>query len=260
MKFLVFSLFLPLFCTFSFAQEKISIWTDNAPGTEGRSNEEYIKNERIYKVFQPSLTIHLPPKELSTGTAILIFPGGGYDHVTIYKEGHHVASWLNSLGIAAFVLKYRLDPEEALEDALQAMKVIKENINKWNLNPNQLGMMGFSAGGHLLLNTVSHSTTTQPNFLIPIYPSSNGIDLEGSFVANASPTFICIANDDHSTPPENAIKIYQSLKNKNISAELHIYNSGGHGFGLGKNKGPIKDWTNQCEVWLKEMGLLNISP
>ena len=251
---------LSLLTTFSFAQaEEIPIWPGDAPGTKGRSNEEYVNNERIYKVFQPSLTVHLPPRELSTGAAVLVCPGGGYDHITVFKEGHHVASWLNSLGISAFVLKYRLDTKEALEDAVQSMKLIHENAAQWGIDPEKLGMMGFSAGGHLLLNTVIHcAPDNKPDFLIPIYPGIGDIDLEGQFSANATSTFIVTASDDRTTPPENAIRIYQSLRSKNVPAELHIYNTGGHGFGLGNGRGPVADWPKRCEVWLRRLGYLEI--
>ncbi len=247
--------------SFSFAKpgEEIPIWPGEAPGTIGRANEEYIKNERIYKVHQPSLTIHLPPKELATGSAVLILPGGGYDHVTIFKEGHHIASWLNSMGISAFVLKYRLDKEEACDDALQTMKIIRENAENWGINKDKVGLMGFSAGAHLLLNTVSKSNQqNKPNFLIAVYPGIDGIDLDGAFVKNATASFICNASDDTSTPPDNALQLYKALQANEVPVELHIYNEGGHGFGLGNGRGAVIDWTARCEEWLKGLGYLDI--
>lgn len=237
--------------------KEIPVWTGLAPGTEDRPDEEYIENERFKKVYQPSLTIHLPPKELSNGTAVLICPGGGYRHLAIYKEGHHTASRLNSLGITVFVLKYRLNPEEALQDTLQSLKLIRERSDEWAIDPQKLGLMGFSAGGHLLLNTVSHSDEkSKPDFLVIMYPVIRDIDLKTAFPTHAAPSFICGASDDTTTPPSNAISVYESLIAAKIPAELHLYESGGHGFGLGLHRGPVIDWTRRLEVWLVGQNLL----
>lgn len=250
MKKLLFILLLPL--SYVAANEEIPIWQGDAPGTEGRINEEYISNERIRKVHQPSLTVHLPPRELSNGTAVLICVGGGYGHLAIHKEGSHTANWLNTLGVSSFVLKYRLNREEALQDALQSMKVIRENADEWGVDPDKLGAMGFSAGGHLILNMTSNADEqTKANFLIIMYPVINDIDLKKSFPSNAVSSFIIGASDDVTTPPDNAIKVYQSVIGNGTPAELHLYQTGGHGFGLGMHRGPVIDWTDRCEVWLR---------
>lgn len=240
------------------AKEEIPIWPQLAPGTEDRPNEEYIQNERIRKVYQPSLTVHLPPQELATGAGALIFPGGGYRHLAIHKEGHHTAAWLNTLGIAAFVLKYRLDQDEALQDAFQSIRVIRQKAEHYGIDPEKLGLIGFSAGGHLLLNTVSNSDEkTRPDFLVIMYPVIDDIDLETAFPTNASPSIIFGATDDATTPPSNVISVYQSLVEAKIDAELHLYRSGGHGFGLGLYRGPVQDWTSRCETWLEAQTLLS---
>lgn len=233
------------------------MWQGPAPGTENRVNAEYLKNERVYKTHQPSLTVHLPPRELATGAAVLILPGGGYDHVTIYKEGHQVAAWLNSLGIAGFVLKYRLDQQEALQDALEAMRLIRKGAEKWHLDTKKVGAIGFSAGGHLTLNLVGHAdTSSRPDFLMIMYPAVQKIDLDKSFAKNAGPSLIIGASDDTSTPPENAVRIYQSLVKAKVPVELHLYASGGHGFGLGLYRGPVSDWRHRAEDWFRGLHLL----
>lgn len=239
------------------AGDEIPIWLGLAPGTEDRADEEFITNERFQKVYQPSLTVHLPPQELATGAAVLICPGGGYHHLAIFKEGHHTAAWLNSLGITAFVLKYRLDADEALQDSLQAMRMIRANAEQWHIDPDKLGLMGFSAGGHLLLNTVSHAEPgTKPDFLVVMYPVTKDIDLQTAFPANASPSIVFGASDDTTTPPANAISVYQSVLSADQPAELHLYETGGHGFGLGLYRGPVIDWTDRCEIWFRGRGLL----
>ncbi len=239
------------------AADEIPIWDGLAPGTEHRANEEFIANERYQKVYQPSLTIHQPPQELATGAAVLILPGGGYHHIAIFKEGHHTASWLNSLGITAFVLKYRLDREEALQDSLQAMRLIRQNAEKWHINSEQLGIMGFSAGAHLQLNTIAHSDSeTKADFLVVLYPWIKDFDLQSTFAHSAAPTIVFGASDDETAPPEFGISVYQNALAAGQAAELHLYESGGHGFGLGLYRGPVQDWTERCEIWFKTRGLL----
>lgn len=243
----------------AFAHEEIAIWPQLAPGTEDRPNEETLVNERYRNVYQPSLSIHLPPRELSTGAAALVLSGGGYSHLAIHKEGSHTANWLNTLGISAFVLKYRLDREEALQDAQQAMRVVRENAAGWGVDLEAVGAVGFSAGAHLLLNLVAHADAqTRPDFLIVMYPLiEDDIDLANAFPSNASPAFIVAASDDTVTPPDNAISVYQSVLMAEQPAELHLYQSGGHGFGLGLDRGPVIDWTDRCAVWLRSQGLLD---
>lgn len=240
------------------AQEEIAIWPGLAPGTENRKNEEFIANERFKNIYQPSLTVHLPPRELANGTAALLIPGGGYGHIAIYKEGHHVASWLNRHGVAAFVLKYRLDRDEALADATQAIRVIRREAETYQLDPQKLGIFGFSAGGHLLLNTVAHATPeTKPNFLVIMYPALYGLDPADAFAANAAPSFLVGTSDDTTTPPANLLTVYQSIIAAGQSAELHLYPTGGHGFGLGLYRGPVKDWPDRCADWLQSQNLIN---
>lgn len=241
------------------ANEEIAIWVGDAPGTKGRPNKEEVVNERVRKVHQPSLTVHLPPREFATGTAILVCPGGGYRHLAINKEGHQIANWLNTLGIAAYVLKYRLDRDEALQDAQEAMKVIRSRSKEWALNSHQVGVMGFSAGSHLIVNLVINSNaTSRPDFMVPAYPFLSELDLEKFNSENALPAFIVGASDDTATPPSMAIALYQKLLGLETPVELHLYENGGHGFGLAKNRGAVSSWTLRCEDWLRGRGLLEV--
>ena len=164
------------------------MWPGVAPGSEGRANEEVVINERVQKTHQPTLTAHLPPAELATGAAVIVAPGGGYHHLAINKEGHQVAQWLATLGVAAFVLKYRLGPDdgrdeaaqsESLADALQSLRLLRERAGEWGVDPAKLGLMGFSAGAHLAINVVLNAATPaeRPDFIAPIYCSTHGLDI-----------------------------------------------------------------------------------
>jgi acetyl esterase/lipase len=241
------------------ASDEIAIWAGDAPGTEGRTNEEEVVNERVRKVHQPSLTVHLPPRELATGAAVLVCPGGGYHHLAIEKEGHQVAAWLNTLGVAAYVLKYRLDRDEALQDAQEAMRVIRKRSEEWGVDSDQVGAMGFSAGAHLSVNLMmNNDAASRPNFLVPIYVSLKNLDVENITAENALPAFIAGASDDTTTPPVQAITLYQKLLSYHVPVELHLYEKGGHGFGLAKTKGAASSWTVRCEDWMRGRGLLDV--
>jgi len=241
------------------ASEEIAIWEGEAPGTQGRMNHEQVVNERVRMVYQPSLTIHLPPREFATGTAVLVCPGGGYKHLAIQKEGHQIAAWLNTMGVAAYVLKYRLDREEALQDAQESIRLIRRRSKEWSVKSNQVGVMGFSAGAHLAVNlTMSSSVASRPDFIVPAYFSQKGLDLEKFNSKNARPAFIVGASDDESTPPAMAIALYQKLLGQSVPVELHLFEKGGHGFGLAKTRGAVVSWTKLCEDWMGGRGLLDV--
>ncbi|RXP46878.1 alpha/beta hydrolase [Lutibacter sp. HS1-25] len=279
--------------------ETINLWSsipDEIINTNYKKIEVF-KNGVLYstsKVSTPTLTVFFPDKENSTGTAVVICPGGGYSHLAIDKEGFKVAKWFNSLGIAAFVLKYRLPSDSImknkavgpLQDAQEAIRVVRRNAKKWNINNDKIGVMGFSAGGHLaatlsthyneVVYKVSDETSAKPNFSILIYPvismlnevTHNGskINLLGKSPSDlliekfsnelqvnteTPPTFLIHATDDGAVPVENSINYYLQLKKNKVSAELHVYQKGGHGFGLGVNN-TSQYWTSDCENWLRE--------
>lgn len=282
------------------AQHKtVKLWENTIPNAktyEGFQEIKIYKDSIFYstsKVTEPTLTIFTPIKETLNGTAVIICPGGGYSHLAIDKEGFKVAKWFNSIGITAFVLKYRLPNNlimdnkaiGPLQDAQEAIRYVRRNAAKWNLDKNKIGIMGFSAGGHLAstvstqynsaIYTVADTVSAKPNFSILIYPviSMNAkithlgskTNLLGEHpdnfnvkkfsnelqVNNHTPkTFLIHATDDQVVDVENSINYYLSLKNNNVPVELHLFERGGHGFGLGTAE-TNNFWPNLLMHWLK---------
>ena len=264
--------------------------------------KEDIKDGKVQSTSQvsiPTLSVFLPKGIKQNQTAVVIFPGGGYTHLAIDKEGTKVAEWFNSQGIVAFVLKYRLPNNlimtnktvGPLQDAQEAIRVIRLNAAVWNIDPNKIGVMGISAGGHLASTLSTHyddrvyetssKISARPDFSLLIYPvisMENDITHKGSQISllgeNASqqdidsfsnekkvtaqtpPAFLIHATDDSVVLPENSINYYLALKKNGVTAELHLYEKGGHGFGLGVND-TSKFWTKSCEEWLKSNGYKN---
>jgi len=280
----------------------ITVWKTIIPGKIDNSDydeKEVFKDgelQRTSQVVFPTLTIYKPSQV--NGTAILICPGGGYGHLSMNKEGKKIAEWLNTLGITAIVLKYRLPSDlimkdksiGSLQDAQEAMKIIRRNAAEWKIDANKIGVMGFSAGGHLAATlstrfdlatyTPIDSISSRPDFSILLYPvismtdeithKVSRINLLGNTFTKETihkfsneywvsretpPTFIVHASDDVSVSAENSINYYVALKKNAIPAEMHIYENGGHGFGLGSGD-QKKSWLSECTNWLKQRGLL----
>lgn len=276
---------------------EVKLWEKEIPNSIINTTYEEIKVfedsilQSVSQVKIPTLTIFKP--QVANGTTIVICPGGGYSHLAINKEGYKVAQWLNTLGITAIVLKYRL-PSDAimkdktigpLQDAQEAIRYVRRNAKEWNLNENKIGIMGFSAGGHLastlathyndVVYKVSDKISAKPDFSILIYPvisMEKDVTHKGSkknllgtspskeLVAKysnekevdslTSPTFLVHATDDTVVPVENSINYYLALKNNKVLTEMHLYERGGHGFGLGKAD-TSQFWTKDCELWLQ---------
>ena len=295
---------LALFCLIfskAFSQQKsmeIPLYEYKIPNEVTGPNEEKTEQRSanflvISKVRKPTLTVFLAPKEKANGTAVIICPGGGYSIVAAGHEGYDVARKFNELGISAFVLKYRLpdakvssNPEIApLQDAQQALMLVKKRATEWNINPSRIGIMGFSAGGHLASTAGTHfgkvvvpdkaGTNVRPDFMILIYPVISGnpeIAHQGSFdnligkqapadkvkeysneqqvSAQTPPTFLVHASDDDVVKSENSIVFYQALLRNKVPAELHIYQKGSHGFGL-NNPTTTDMWFDRCTNWLR---------
>jgi len=283
----------------AFSQKKeIPLWDKVPDAIESKQYAEKIDYEdngnikRVKEVIQPTLTSYFASPEKSNGTSVIICAGGGYSYLSNYKEGHKVAEWLNSLGINAFVLKYRLPSDlimknksvGPLQDAQEAVRLVRRNAEKWKINPNKIGIMGFSAGGHLASTLSTHyndkvyvskdNISARPDFSILIYPvisMQEGITHEGSknnllgknpsseliekfsnekqITSDTPKAFLIHATDDKAVPVENSINYYLALKKEKVSAEMHIYENGGHGFGLGV-KGTNQYWPQTCEKWL----------
>jgi len=276
------------------AQTVISLWPEGQIPNDLKNKTIQEKIEvsadgilRISNIVLPTLTAYLPEKP--NGTAIMICPGGGYWIEAAGHEGVDVAKWFNSFGITAFVLKYRLPDENLwenkhqvpLQDALQGMRLIRTNAAQYKINPDKIGVMGFSAGGHLASTVSTHwqEEITKPNFSILMYPviSSGEHKHGGSFErllgktptpemlekyssekqvsAKTPPTLLIHATDDKAVPVENSILYYNALRSFKIPASLLIYENGGHGFGLAKKqKGSVKNWPESCKAWLEAMG------
>jgi acetyl esterase/lipase len=270
---------------------KINLWPEGSIPLSIKNNiqEKSISTDivRIGKVQVPQIEVYLPNKKGATGQAVIICPGGGYSILAYDWEGTDIAKLFNAHGIAAFVLKYRLPdslsstaPDQVpLLDAKQAMRIVRSRADEWNINPDKIGIMDFSAGGHLASTLSTHfEETTKPNFSILIYPvismdkniahmgsrnnligkhpSDEMIKLysnELQITPKTPPTFIVHATDDNGVPVENSLYYYQGLKKNGVPAEMHIYPTGGHGFGLALGKGALASWPSLMIAWLKEL-------
>jgi acetyl esterase/lipase len=244
-----------------------------APEKVEDRGKDGVVDRAVSNVSKPSLTVYLAPKEKANGTAIVICPGGGYERLAIDKEGHEVARWLNSLGVAGIVLKYRLPGKDnmkaakgpdfhqateaarvAIEDGEDAMRVVRANAGRWKLRPNAIGMMGFSAGGNLAaFMGMVPGAKTRPDFLVLVYPAiPQGLEVN----ASTPRTFLAHADDDKLDAGENSVRFYLALKKAKVPAELHVYASGGHGFALRKKgKAPVGAWSDALAAWLAELHL-----
>jgi acetyl esterase/lipase len=282
--------------------QTIQLWpADKIPNAIPNAVEEKSETTngimRISNVTVPTLTAYLPAKEKATGAAVMICPGGGYSILAAQHEGSELAEWFKERGIAAFVLKYRLPNEKTMSrqhevplmDAMKGIKIIRENAKKWNINPDQIGVMGFSAGGHLAATLSTHfdkgenaSEVSKPNFALLLYPvitfqspyahggsrdkllgpdkSDELIDYysnEKQISETTPPTFLVHAQDDKGVPVENSISYFMALKERNVPAELHIYPTGGHGFAMRtEGKGSVANWPTALEGWLKSRNLM----
>lgn len=270
----------------------VTIWPGPAPGVSKTGEAESFEDNRVYHVNDPSLIVYLPPTGTSNGQAVIVCPGGGYTRLAIGHEGHDIARWLNSLGITAFILKYRMydyGQPAPLADAQRAIRFVRSRAKVYGVNPGNIGIMGFSAGGHVASSAGTHfddrvnasvddidRLSARPDFMILIYPvvtMNDGVTHAGSkknligdspsadlvkFYSNelhvtktTPPAFIVHASDDTAVPVENSLGIYRALVANGVPAEMHIYETGGHGFGLGTGKGPAKSWPGLCAAWLK---------
>lgn len=280
------------------AQEYIEIWPENRmPNSKGVKVEEIITNERIRQVDVPGMYIFLPSKQENKGAAIIIYPSGGYKHLTYIIGGMQLAKWFNTLGISAFVLKYRLphSPDLVerhkgpLQDAQRAMRIVRANAEKWEIDPGRIGVMGASAGGHLASTMATHyedvsaigdtldDISFSVNFTILVSPvitmdeythkgskamllGENPSDElikkysnEWHVTDSIAPCFMVHAHDDHGVSSMNSLLFYTALTEKKVpGCSLHIFPRGGHAIALRNNPGSTACWTKLCEEWLIE--------
>jgi len=258
---------------------EIPLWPNGAPGSEGKNDKEVVKQgtngeHSVYSVHNPSITPYLPPK--SSGTAVIVIPGGGHRVLAIDHEGYNVAHWLSERGITAFVLKYRLAREtnstyqvdvHALADTQRAIRRVRSRAQEWGINPARVGVMGVSAGGELAALASARTDqgitdardtvdrlSAKPDFQALIYPGSSR-NIEPT--KESPPVFLACAYNDRPDISEGLANVYLKFKQAGVPAELHIYSSGGHGFGLrSSNRKPVGTWIARFEEWLADSGLL----
>ncbi|HXT40665.1 MAG TPA: alpha/beta hydrolase [Candidatus Angelobacter sp.] len=287
------------FCALSgtFAAEPtktVELWPAGAPGEKGniggerdmtKPSDELIAGRRVIRlgnVSNPTISIYRPSADKDTGAAVLVCPGGGYYILAMDLEGTEVCDWLNSMGVTGVLLKYRVPKREGLEkyaaplqDAQRAMGLMRSRAKEWGIDPQRIGVLGFSAGGHLSAAlscnyerrsypTVdgADSASCRPDFAILVYPGGLVVKEQGdriapelSISANAPPTFLVMAADDP-VRMENAVLYTLALKNAKVPAELHIYPTGGHGYGLRRTKELVTTWPDRAAEWMRSRGLL----
>lgn len=260
------------------------LWPDGAPGARGTADGD-----------NPKITVYLP-KEHNASSGVLIFPGGSYAFLAMDHEGRQIAKWLNNLGVTAFVVQYRVAPYHypiELSDAKCAIRYVRSQASEYKIAPERIGVWGFSAGGHLASTLGTHydngdpsspdpieRVSSRPDFLILAYPVIDplasaakesfdnllGKDASPALVrelstdlhvdAQTPPTFLIAAGDDQAVSPESALNFYTALLKAGVPAELHIYESGGHGFGLGFGNPHVSSWSQHLAEWLKNRGLI----
>jgi acetyl esterase/lipase len=275
----------------------ISLWPQTPPGEKGDIGEErdmtkptdgIVAGKRVIRlgnVSQPTLTIYPAPPSKATGAAVLICPGGGYHILAMDLEGTEVAEWLNSIGVTAGLLKYRVPArkdreryEAPLEDAQRALSLMRHRAAEWGIDPKRIGIMGFSAGAHLSAVAscrfdrrtytpvdAADQTDCRPDFVMLIYPAYLTVQKENDKIApeltissNVPPTFIVQTQDDK-IRVENSLFYYLALKQANVRAELHVFPTGGHGYGLRPSSHAVTTWPGLAEQWMRGLGLLERS-
>lgn len=279
----------------------LPIWPAAVPADDGTIGPERVRAPSeaptkdakwITNVTKPTVTVFHPTKDKNTGTAIVVCPGGGYWNLAWDLEGEEVAAWLNTVGVTAIVLKYRVprragQPERLpapgpLLDTQRAVSLVRTRAAEWGIATNRIGILGFSAGGHLAVATATHfdqrgyepidemdKTSCRPDFAVAVYPGyfieqqPAGVETNKSVLAPymripaaTPPIFLVHASDDSVAGAENSVVMYRALKEANVPAELHVYAQGGHGFGVRKSNLPCSTWTDRCVAWLQNQGML----
>jgi acetyl esterase/lipase len=249
----------------------------------------------VKNVAQPTITVYAPTGK-NTGTAVVVFPGGGYVELAIDLEGTEICDWLSSLGITAVLLKYRVPHSGeywddqlhreievkaplALEDAQRAVRLVRLHAAEWQIDPHKIGVIGFSAGGHMVAAISTHFTrplyppvdvadtvSCRPDFAVALYPghlslSANSValnpDIRDHITARTPPTFLLQNENDQVDRVEDSLSYYLALKRAGVHVELHLYAQGGHGFGLRRTKYPVTEWPQLVETWLRTIGVVS---
>jgi acetyl esterase/lipase len=282
---------------------QVNLWTGKIPSALKQAAPESVYRVTdkpvggrpwnvIYNVSIPRMTIY-KPKVAASKTAVIVYPGGGYNLLAIDLEGSEICEWLNSIGITAILVKYRVptpkvgryhESLQALQDAQRAISLVRSKSKALNIDPKKIGVMGFSAGGHLVAAVSTRfskrsyprqdaidDVSCRPDFAVPLYPghlwqsvnhpsqaTKEGLTLNPNITVTKStpPTFLVQSQDDRVDDPRNSISYFLALKNANVPVELHMFSSGGHAFGLRKGSLPVGDWPNLVERWMRDMKFL----
>ncbi|HSU30117.1 MAG TPA: alpha/beta hydrolase [Bryobacteraceae bacterium] len=292
---LLLLLSMPLFSQPADASAPILIWPHGAPDETGTFGPEHDTAKptddlvggkpvaKITDVTAPAITFYPAPAEKNSHTTVVVFPGGGYRILAMDLEGTEVCHWLNSIGLNAVLLKYRVPQRPGLpryaaplQDAQRSLGIVRSHANEWHLDPNRIGVLGFSAGGHLaaaLSNDYEKRTykpvddvdsvSCRPDFVILIYPAYLTANDEGRQLspelpvsARTPPTFL-VQTEDDPVHVENSLVYYRALKDANVPAELHIYSKGRHGYGQRPTTLPVTHWPTLVQEWLHSSGILH---
>jgi acetyl esterase/lipase len=283
------------------AQDFIPLWPEGKmPNTKGMKVQDAVSDERFRSVGTPGVYAFFPSKQENKRAAVVICPGGGYKHLSHEVSGTQIAKWFNTMGASAFVLISRLPhspdlvrrDQAPLQDAQRAVRLIRHHAATWGIDPGKVGVMGFSAGGHLASTLGTHledvsrigdetdTVSFRPAFMLLVSPVITmgpkthkgsrdnllGENPSAELIQKYSsellvsdqtpPAFIAVADDDKSVDPANSILFYNALREKGISASLHVFPSGGHAIALRNNPGSTQLWTVLCEMWLVEMNFI----
>ncbi|MEX2176683.1 MAG: alpha/beta hydrolase [Pirellulaceae bacterium] len=270
----------------------LDVWPGAAPGETGNIGPEAYQPQRegerevarLTNVSKPTIAVYQPPEEKRTNAAAIVCPGGGYHILAMDLEGTEVAEWLNSIGVTAIVLKYRVPrrdekaPHAApLQDLQRAISLVRSKAEEWQIDPKKIGVLGFSAGGNLagaacLMHAQRHyepidgvdQVSPRPDFGVLIYPGyfiddAGKLKPEYQPTAQTPPLFFAHAADDR-VKADNSIALFQAVRQAGVAAELHIYSAGGHGFGLRVSEFPVSSWPQRCEAWLVQQKIIVPQP
>lgn len=269
----------------------LPIWPGEVPG-EKMLSSDFIKKvklaeakntkDRVFAVTTPTIAVYPADSKTACGTSVLVCPGGGYNILAWDHEGRAIAEWLNTLGVHAFVLKYRVPrrPNDftipPLQDAQRAMRLIRGQKTGITVDPDRIGILGFSAGGHLTINTSTQSKTqsysavddtdkvsAKPNFMIPVYAAYLGnpgndslLNPRLNLTTDTPPMFTVVTQDDKNRGLHAAL-LFAELTRVKVPAEVHVFTKGGHGYGMRKSDNAVSGWPKACEAWMKSQGLLS---
>jgi len=269
----------------------LDVWPGEAPDEKGDIGEEIMTPrgpepgscQRLTNVSKPTISLYRAKDAKRPTAAVLICPGGGYNILAWDKEGTEVADWLNSIGVTGVVLKYRVPRRKdqpkhlaPLQDAQRTMSLVRSQAAQWNIDPERIGILGFSAGGHLSATASTNfderayktidetdKTSCRPDFTVLIYPAylieGDALAPEIRVSGQSPPTFFVHAGDDRISS-ENSVRMYLALKKVGVKTELHVFTAGGHGFGLRPSKHPSSGWPQLCEQWMRSLGLSGNTP